>query len=669
MSGTVKLQDKQPKTTERNLSDKISLMDEQDLLGVIPKLKTMMLSQLGLLPSGGTSGQVLKKTGGELNEVVWADESGSGGGGVAITTNVVRVDPNEPQVTGKLYHTYEDAMNYIQTQEPASDNQFVIELPGGDFEEDIAMERYVGIRGSRTTLKGFVKQNYLALPDSLGDVLDMYYDNVFISGCTITKIDASNGAFPEFSMENFWSHEATFNEDDVVVFYDFEADILVGIYQSLINNNQGNQPDESPEAWEDIRHLYGIPLIAFENCQMDVQETKVEDPTNPRPPMSHRSPMVLSIINSISTLRNDMSNEYIVMIFNSMIIGGKFPYPFSDMGGLISCHVMNSQLFNGHFKCGVFDNCTTGDEAGRVIFEGNDFTIRNSTLDAVIHRVPINKVFSQKDIESGVASVIHYRKEPYYLNCVLGSNFGFTVEVLIDESSSITPPLLWSDTESYGFDWFVEYPEQSSNYYYSLIDYNEGNQPDESPEVWALYEGFRPFPIWDSESNYSENDVVEHPDRSGQYWLSLNDENIDEPGETNQWTRITRNIEFMNCTLIDFGVTIRDFNGHIELPSPLEKRLITKNCVGIVQPKHPSILIEDWRNKGSIYMPPDSRDGLVTDDVNDTHSAIQQLIPSPIVPDHDSPGRPGQFAFDGVYLYVCVGENQWKRITLEDFST
>ena len=73
MSGTVKLQDKQPKTTERNLDDKISLIDEQDLLGVIPKLKTMLLRQLGLLPSGGTSGQVLKKTGEELNDVVWDD--------------------------------------------------------------------------------------------------------------------------------------------------------------------------------------------------------------------------------------------------------------------------------------------------------------------------------------------------------------------------------------------------------------------------------------------------------------------------------------------------------------------------------------------------------------------------------------------------------------------
>lgn len=32
-----------------------------------------------------------------------------------------------------------------------------------------------------------------------------------------------------------------------------------------------------------------------------------------------------------------------------------------------------------------------------------------------------------------------------------------------------------------------------------------------------------------------------------------------------------------------------------------------------------------------------------------------------------APGKVGTYSFDATYLYVCVGANQWKRITLEGY--
>jgi len=31
---------------------------------------------------------------------------------------------------------------------------------------------------------------------------------------------------------------------------------------------------------------------------------------------------------------------------------------------------------------------------------------------------------------------------------------------------------------------------------------------------------------------------------------------------------------------------------------------------------------------------------------------------------NDDPGKPGEFAWDSGYLYICVAENTWKRATI-----
>jgi hypothetical protein len=77
MSSVVKLQDKTAKTL-RSLLDEINIIDN----GAPPidgtqtqPLKRMLLSKLGLLPFGGTTGQVLKKTSDDDLDIEWSDYS------------------------------------------------------------------------------------------------------------------------------------------------------------------------------------------------------------------------------------------------------------------------------------------------------------------------------------------------------------------------------------------------------------------------------------------------------------------------------------------------------------------------------------------------------------------------------------------------------------------
>lgn len=78
MSSVVKLQDKTEKTL-RNLLDKIIIIDNDDPIDGTQPLKTMLHSELGLLPIGGTTGQVLKKTSETDFDIEWGVGGGSGG--------------------------------------------------------------------------------------------------------------------------------------------------------------------------------------------------------------------------------------------------------------------------------------------------------------------------------------------------------------------------------------------------------------------------------------------------------------------------------------------------------------------------------------------------------------------------------------------------------------
>ena len=75
MSSVVKLQNKTPKTL-RSLLDEINIIDNgaTPIDGTQP-LKRMLLSKLGLLPFGGTTGQVLKKTSDDDLDIEWSDYS------------------------------------------------------------------------------------------------------------------------------------------------------------------------------------------------------------------------------------------------------------------------------------------------------------------------------------------------------------------------------------------------------------------------------------------------------------------------------------------------------------------------------------------------------------------------------------------------------------------
>lgn len=186
MSSVVKLQDKTAKTP-RNLLDKINIIDNEAVpIGGTQPLKTMLLSELGLLPTGGTTGQFLKKTSETDFDIEWGEGGGSGGSGVSVTTNIVRVEPNaEEVVVGKLYLTYADALAYVLLQTPSGINPWVIELPSGEFDEDIEFNQYVNILGHRTYLTGTISSVYYYG----GSLLN---NTTYIEDCIITKIDLSN---------------------------------------------------------------------------------------------------------------------------------------------------------------------------------------------------------------------------------------------------------------------------------------------------------------------------------------------------------------------------------------------------------------------------------------------------------------------------------------------
>lgn len=47
------------------------------------------------------------------------------------------------------------------------------------------------------------------------------------------------------------------------------------------------------------------------------------------------------------------------------------------------------------------------------------------------------------------------------------------------------------------------------------------------------------------------------------------------------------------------------------------------------------------------------------------HKTAAGAVSPPAV--NSSPGVPGQIAFDGGFVYICIGNNSWKRATLSTF--
>lgn len=112
-------------------------------------------------------------------------ESASLGSGGGSNKNVVQVNPDSlVEVEGKVYNTYASALAYIITQTPAIDNSWTIELPGGDFSENVEFNEFINIRGHNTRLTGTLTSNYFFVGDS--DII--LTNTTFIEGCIVLNM-------------------------------------------------------------------------------------------------------------------------------------------------------------------------------------------------------------------------------------------------------------------------------------------------------------------------------------------------------------------------------------------------------------------------------------------------------------------------------------------------
>lgn len=119
MSGTIRLDQKNEKFT-RILTDFLALIDEENKIEGIAPLKKIQLSNLGLIPDGGTTGQVLKKTSDDDLDIEWGDGGGSGGTEERLKTNMIIVNENAIRnIGGKLYSNLTACITCINSITPA----------------------------------------------------------------------------------------------------------------------------------------------------------------------------------------------------------------------------------------------------------------------------------------------------------------------------------------------------------------------------------------------------------------------------------------------------------------------------------------------------------------------------------------------------------------------
>ena len=284
---------------------------------------------------------------------------GGVGSGVAVTTNIVRVEPNDPaDIPGKLYRSFDDAYEYILTQNPHMENPWVIELPSGQFDQDVTFRRGISIKGHNTRLTGVLKSEMYFMPFGSPDFAR---ESTVVEGCTITKLDLSNSAMPD--PFDFWGYQAGTAYPEGMHTYTYDESATFGeqltIWRSLVPDNEGNDPRTTTGFWEDVTHQgYGIALIFAFKCVFDLEE--FNKPLVDPDPMKNL-PCGLVASNS-KFVRGDYTENVILFAFHSQLQWGEYPsiewfMEHTFMGNFNPLMVMFSSVHGGTYNGGYFETC------------------------------------------------------------------------------------------------------------------------------------------------------------------------------------------------------------------------------------------------------------------------------------------------------------------------
>lgn len=116
------------------------------------------------------------------------------------TSNVIRVEPTLTEdIEGDIYATYAGALAYILEQTPTENNAWLIELPAGNFEEDIEFNQYVNIRGNNTRLTGVLTSTF----KFTGEISDILRNTTYIENCIILNMESEGSMMPLLDVSIF----------------------------------------------------------------------------------------------------------------------------------------------------------------------------------------------------------------------------------------------------------------------------------------------------------------------------------------------------------------------------------------------------------------------------------------------------------------------------------
>lgn len=314
----IKLSDKSAKANPKT-TDKLFLLDLEDLKDGVPKVKQV---EVGNLPFG------------------------TGGGGAPYVTNVIRIEPTaSADETGKLYRTYANALAFIKAQSPTT-GLWAIELPSGNFIEDIEFNKDIMVFGHNTTITGVISSTILYdIGRADGSASDALKENkAYIQGCILKNLDLSAGA--KLIMNNY-KDGSNYNMDEEVAYYDSMTNDFIGYYKSLQNGNIGNTPDLSPSWWEQIdNNTVGLPTLFTKDCFYELS--------------SFVKPLSLPccIINVDSQINSgDFTGMCILLNIGGIIVGGSFPEIIEPFDDFITFFSYNTKIFGGELNCGQILGC------------------------------------------------------------------------------------------------------------------------------------------------------------------------------------------------------------------------------------------------------------------------------------------------------------------------
>lgn len=382
---------------------------------------------------------------------------GSGGESLSVFTNVIRIEPNATEnIAGKLYKTFADADAYIQGQSPATDNRFSIELPSGDFNQNIIIRPHVKIEGHKTVLTGTVFSEFKFLPFENVSPLD---NSAYIENCVITDLDLSNGLMPP-SFAGEWEFFTAYSVDERV-YHNTLSTGEMKVYKSLQDANTGNDPEISPTFWEDETEPYGMPVLFTNKCFFNVSAFVKPDAGDP-----NNLPCAI-VSKETHYIDGDFTGKIIMFGYYNMFLAGEYPAylsePFMSMAAFTQKF---ASIEGGNYNSGKLELCSFPDsgkalEMKRGFYEIHTCVFNKAKMNFWVNRVdtPIPSYDGKSLFENCVLNGISFIWEPTgdpdqydtaYDLIIRGGVIGGGTEVKVDAGSVPPDPLFMRRILTYG---------------------------------------------------------------------------------------------------------------------------------------------------------------------------------------------------------------------------